>query len=535
MPANLKTHNYLKYNDFRCCFGPIQIRQELSLLTIYDYRVYINCMAGKIILENKSREFFRIVAKAAFSNPFGAESMELDYKIAGEKYDSGDLLRKKVISIVRQKLHHISPEEKLNWKNFTGDDGGLIRMALLFDTYYRCIKDFDALIVKQIEHGHTPCPVPFAKEILKLLRERGFSVEEARHNFAFFYQLRRAWYFIYHGLIGQNPSMEELRCHLWRSIFTYDPRWYEKFLWNRMEDFSTFLVGETGTGKGTAATAIGRSGFIPFDENKACFAESFTSNFIEINLSQFPEALIESELFGHKKGSFTGAISDHQGVFARCSRYGAIFLDEIGDISIPAQIKLLKVIEERNFSAVGSHKKLYFNGRVIAATNKSLNKLREQGTFRDDFYYRLCSDIIHVPSLRQQIAEDHNSIKILLDHVIQKIIGEPAPELLKSILEILNTEINPNYHWPGNVRELEQATRRILLTRHYKGDTSSMSASLTDQLQKAIEREALNAQELLSSYCAILYQKYGTYEEVSRITKLDRRTVKKYIMVAQNS
>jgi DNA-binding NtrC family response regulator len=488
-------------------------------------------MVGRITLDKKSREFFSIVAKSAFCNPFGTESLELDYKVAGRKYDADDILKKKIITNVRHRLHKISTRGKLNWRNFAGNDGELIRIALLFDAFYRCINEFDTLIAKQIEAGHTPCSVPFAKDILKLLRERGFSTEEARHNFAFFYQLRRAWYFIYYGLIGKNPSMEELRSHLWRSIFTYDPRWYEKFLWNRMEDFSAFLVGETGTGKGTAATAIGRSGFIPFDEKKGCFAESFTSNFIEINLSQFPEALIESELFGHKKGSFTGAISDHQGVFARCSRHGAIFLDEIGDISIPAQIKLLKVIQERNFSAVGSHEKLHFHGRVIAATNKPLDELRKQGAFRDDFYYRLCSDIIHVPSLRQQIAEDNNSIKILLDHVIQKIIGEPAPELMKSIKEILDKEIGTKYHWPGNVRELEQATRRILLTRHYSGDTSSESASLIERLQSAVEEESVSAQELLSFYCAILYQRHGTYEAVSRITKLDRRTVKKHIMI----
>jgi DNA-binding NtrC family response regulator len=493
------------------------------------------CVADKIILDKKDREFFRIVAKAAFSNPFGAESLELNCKIAEGKYDAGDILNKKIVANVRQRLKNISTEGELNWKTFTGEDREIIRIALLHDAYHRYINEFDTLIVKQIEASNVPCSVPFAKDTLNFLRQRGFSTEEARHNFAFFYQLRRAWYFIYYGLIGQSSSMEELRSHLWRSIFTYDPSLYEKFLWSRMEDFSTFLVGETGTGKGTAATAIGRSGFIPFDEKKDCFAESFTSNFIEINLSQFPEALIESELFGHKKGSFTGAIGDHQGVFSRCSRYGAIFLDEIGDISIPAQIKLLKVIQERNFSAVGSHKKLHFHGRVIAATNKPLDKLRRQGTFRDDFYYRLCSDTIHIPSLRQQIAEDHNSIRILLDHVVQRIIGEPVPELLESIMKILDKEIGPRYHWPGNVRELEQATRSILVTRDYKGDTSSVSLSLTDRLHKAIEEESVNAQELLSSYCNILYQRHGTFLEVSRITRLDRRTVKKYIMAAKHN
>ncbi len=497
--------------------------------------VYIMCMAGKRALDKNSRDFFRIVAKAAFSNPFGVEYLGLHYKIAEGKYDNDDILYKKVITNVRQRLKNISTGGELNWKLFSGEDRELVRITLLYDAFYECIKEFDTLIAQQVAAGNNPCSVPFAKDTLKSLHQRGFNTEEAKHNFAFFYQLRRAWYFIYYGLIGQNPSIEDLRSHLWSSIFTYDPSWYEKFLWNRMEDFSTFLIGETGTGKGTAAAAIGRSGFIPFDEKKGCFAESFTSNFIEINLSQFPETLIESELFGHKKGSFTGAIGDHKGVFSRCSRYGAIFLDEIGDISIPAQIKLLKVIQERNFSAVGSHEKLHFYGRVIAATNKPLDELRRQGAFREDFYYRLCSDIIHVPPLRQQIAEAHNSIRILLNHVIEKIIGEPAPELLESILEILDKEVGTIYLWPGNVRELEQATRRILLTRHYKGDTSCAPVSQTDRLQQAIEEESVNAQELLSSYCNILYQKHGTFEEVSRITKLDRRTVKKYIIAVKQN
>ena len=126
------------------------------MLTCNVQPVYIACMADKMILDKENREFFRIVAKAAFSNPFGVESLELDYKIAEGKYDSGEILDKKVITNVRQKLHNIAPREKLNWKNFTGDDVGLIRITLLFDTFYRCIKDFDTLIVKQIEHGHAP-------------------------------------------------------------------------------------------------------------------------------------------------------------------------------------------------------------------------------------------------------------------------------------------------------------------------------------------------------------------------------------------
>jgi len=486
-------------------------------------------MATKNKLDAKDRDFFRIVAKSAFGNPFGAESLQLSNTIAGGEYEDDEIRTEKVCARVKQRVEKITGKGKFTWKHFTGEDQELVRVALLYDSYHRCFIEFDILIIKQTQAGHPPCPVPFATDTLSLLRKRGFSKEEALRYFGFFYQLRRAWYFIHHGLIGQNPSLEKFRCHLWRNIFTYDQRWYEKHLWNRMEDFSTFLVGETGTGKGTAAAAIGRSGFIPFDEKKGCFVESFTSNLLEINLSQFPESLIESELFGHRKGAFTGAVDSHKGVFALCSPHGSIFLDEIGDVSIPVQIKLLKVLEERNFYAVGSHDKLHFDGRIIAATNQSLVELRQRKIFREDFYYRLCSNVIPVPNLRQQIRENPTTLETLLDYIIQKIVGKPSPRLLQIVIKTLERDVGLNYCWPGNVRELGQAVRCILLNRYYRGDPITASSGMSDGLQKAIEEESVDAQKLLTTYCKILYQRYATYEKVARITKLDPRTVKKYI------
>jgi transcriptional regulator with GAF, ATPase, and Fis domain len=289
-------------------------------------------------------------------------------------------------------------------------------------------------------------------------------------------------------------------------------------------------LGETGTGKGAAATAIGRSGYIPFDSRKGCFAESFMSTFIAINLSQFPESLIESELFGHRKGAFTGAIEAHAGVFARCSPCGSIFLDEIGDVSIPVQIKLLKVLQDREFSPVGSHEKKRFRGRVIAASNKSIDELRRDRLFRDDFFYRLCSDRIVVPPLRRRIAESARELDELVDLILRRILGGPADEELTALVRgTIESQVGPDYRWPGNVRELEQCVRRILLTRRYEGDGAPAAPDSLSELQHGITNATFTAQGLLSRYCSLLYERYGTYEEVAKVTELDRRTVKKYI------
>jgi transcriptional regulator with PAS, ATPase and Fis domain len=215
-------------------------------------------------------------------------------------------------------------------------------------------------------------------------------------------------------------------------------------------------------------------------------------------------------------------------VFARCVPHGAIFLDEIGDVSVPVQIKLLQVLQERRFYPVGSHVAQSFRGRIIAATNRPLEELRRAGNFRDDFFYRLCSDVIEVPTLRKQLADDPDSLPGLLERLIVRIVGSEDTELAKTIHRQLQEDLPPNYSWPGNVRELEQAVRRLLLNGHYYGDPYAHADS-GDNLQTLADSGTMDAQQLLSRYCRQLYDRFGTYEEVARRTRLDRRTVKKYI------
>jgi DNA-binding NtrC family response regulator len=468
------------------------------------------------------REFFGLVSQAAFINPFSETRIELDLKIGESPRNVLSRTRiERAVKKLRDRVARLEKEGRADINIYSGEERMMMQSAFLFDVFHRFSPKFADLIVTQILEGDSPCPVPFAEDILSILVKLGFATEEAHRLFAMIYQLKRAYYFIDEGLIGQSPSMKQFRLRLWNNVFTHDIRWYDRYLWDRMEDFSTLILGETGSGKGTAAAAIGRSGFIPYDGKKGCFKESFSRNFISINLSLYSESLIESELFGHKKGAFTGAIEHHQGIFSRCSPHGAIFLDEIGDVSIPVQVKLLQVLQERTFSPVGGHERLRFNGRVIAATNKPLD-------FRDDFYYRLCSDCIVVPSLRQRIQEDRKELDLILAHVINRLIGEESKDLEKMVKNVIADNLGPDYNWPGNVRELEQAVRRILLTRKYESD-QTVTRSEFHTLLNGIETGSLSAQEVLCAYCSLLYQKLGTYEAVARKTNLDRRTVKRYI------
>ena len=473
------------------------------------------------------------MSEAAASNPFGDRYLEILQTIAGcdASADSLDCLAR-MERRVHDRVRRLEAEDAASVQPFEGDERQIVRDALLFDIYWHFMASFDDLIERQLDAGERSLPVPFARDVLNALSRRGFASDEALRYLAIGYQIRRAFFFIDRGLVGKSPCMKALRRHLWNNVFTYDMRLYQGHLWNRMEDFSTLLLGETGTGKGAAASSIGRSGFIPFDEKKGCFAESFGRSFIAINLSQFPETLIESELFGHRKGAFTGAVDAHDGVFARCSAHGAILLDEIGDVTIPVQIKLLQVLQDRTFSPVGSHDLQRFRGRVIAATNKSLDALRSRGQFRDDFFFRLCSDVVVVPPLRQRIQEAPGEVDDLIALTVRRLTGEASAELVALVRAVLGSNAKGGtlgYTWPGNVRELEQAVRRILLTREYAREHREPPPGLSARLQAGINDGSLDADALLAGYCRLLYERHGTYEEVARCTRLDRRTVKAYV------
>ncbi|MBP8305442.1 MAG: sigma 54-interacting transcriptional regulator [Phycisphaerae bacterium] len=485
---------------------------------------------GTASLRSEDRRFLSLVSEAAFANPFSLRRVELDRRIIGGRgHGQWPDIVPEVIEQVRSRLKTLERDGPCRIQDFPEQDQVLMAMVLLFVIFHKYGPSFCELIAEQMRAEGESVQVGFAKEALHDLRRCGLDEAMALRCFALLYQLQRAYYFINQGLVGQCPSMRRLREGLWNTIFTHDVHLYGQTLWDRMEDFSILLLGPTGAGKGAAAVAVGRSGFIPFDGKKGAFARSFTETFVSVNLSQYAQTLLESELFGHTKGAFTGAVTSHEGLLSRCGRHGSIFLDEIGDIGPAVQIKLLKVLEERTFTEVGGHDALRFEGRVIAATHRDLASLRREGRFRDDFYYRLCSDCIEVPGLVQRVQEDPKELDILIAHTVRRLIGQDLPQLCGIVREVIDLRLSPGYPWPGNVRELAQCVRRVILKNDYEADLVVPLPEGGYALAEQIQGGGLTAEQVLSLYCKLLYDRFGTYEEVARRADLDRRTARRYV------
>jgi len=209
-------------------------------------------------------------------------------------------------------------------------------------------------------------------------------------------------------------------------------------------DARVLITGESGTGKELVAHNIHQK------SSRASFP------FIEVNCAAIPSELIESELFGHLKGSFTSAVKDREGKFEAANN-GTLFLDEIGDMSLAAQAKVLRALEENKIQRVGSQKDINVDVRVLAATNKDLIKEIDNGNFREDLYHRLAVIVIKVPELSKRKSD----IPILVDHFSKIISNEQGIEKKKFSKDSL--KLLENYNWSGNVRELRNVIERLII------------------------------------------------------------------------
>jgi DNA-binding NtrC family response regulator len=271
---------------------------------------------------------------------------------------------------------------------------------------------------------------PIKLEHLRLVVERSLRERALQDEVAALREKLHAQ-FKFHDILSKSPRMHdvfELISHVAETIST------------------VLIVGETGTGKELVARAVHEA------------SSRHSGPFVAVNCAALPESLLESELFGHEKGAFTSAAGQRKGRF-ELAHAGTIFLDEVGEIPLAMQAKLLRVLQERRFERVGGSQTVEVDVRVVAATNRDLLRLAKEGKFREDLYYRLNVVKIDLPPLHER-PED---IALLAEHFVEKFSrpGAPpkqiAPEAMEALLQ---------HRWPGNIRELENAVERACVTSH---------------------------------------------------------------------
>ena len=269
---------------------------------------------------------------------------------------------------------------------------------------------------------------PFDVEELRIIVERALNDQELQQEVK---QLRAQVVrrYAFHNLIGKSPSMQDI---------------YTKIEQVADSRTTVLIAGESGTGKELVAKAL------HYNSGRR------ERPFIALNCAAIPETLIESELFGHEKGSFTDATARRVGQF-ELANTGTLFLDEIGDLSAMTQAKLLRVLQEREFTRVGGVQSIKVDVRIVAATNQNLEELVRKGQFREDLYYRINVIALYLPPLRER-GED---VPLLAKHFLAKRIEEdnrPPQEFSKDAVDLLS-----RYPWPGNVREMENIIEQAFI------------------------------------------------------------------------
>jgi DNA-binding NtrC family response regulator len=355
----------------------------------------------------------------------------------------------------------------------------------------------DIIVVIVTAHGSVDSAVKAIKQGAYDYLQKPFDFQELQHfaqkvydNFKLQKQLKDLQqqlhaYQAAENIITANPQMLSL-LNLGREVAD--------------TNISVLIEGESGTGKELMARFIHET------------SSRKDAPFVTVNCAALSENLLESELFGHVKGAFTGAVKDRQGRFELADG-GTVFLDEITEIPTTTQAKLLRFLQSREFERVGDSQTIKVDVRFIAATNRDLKAALNSGKFRDDLYYRINGLTIKLPSLRDR----SDDIPVLIKHFIEKFGKDKQPEISPEAFKML-----ADYQWPGNIRQLENVVERAVLLAHGR---KIETYHLPDEIQSEESKRLISLEEMEKDYIARVVHETPTVEEASKVLGIDPATL----------
>ena len=456
-----------------------------SIMNLLDKSLKLE--KGTIVLFNKEQDILKIVAASSLtSDEMERGTYQIGEGITGKVFETSEPV---IIESVGNDPNFLNRVGYLSHFNIENSDLALIAVPIISDQGKLGVV---SVFLDNHKHMDLKSYLDFLLVVASIISQTikiNKLVDEAkkeisRENIQLKRELKNKYRF--GSLIGKASNMEKL---------------FEKIQIVADSRASILITGESGTGKEMIASSIH-------------YNSSRSENpFVKINCAAIPENLLESELFGHKKGSFTGAVADKKGKFELADT-GTIFLDEIGEMDLNLQSKLLRVLQEREIEAVGSVKTKKIDVRIIAATNANLEDLIAQKKFRPDLYYRLNVVNLHTPALRDR-TED---IPLLINHFIEKYTKDNSKEirgLTRDAIKILL-----KYNWPGNVRELENVIERAVVLS--QGDTLDVE-DFSEISEKMVTPE-IRQEPISSDSSELVDVSSGTFSS-SHLDTLDGRAM----------
>ena len=510
-------------------------------------------------LNRAERHEANAFARIGYSNPFLPERLQLERQILGDRFQSGaavihfpsDLEAQAVFKnfsllLVQSRILADKMRQRfLAGKCRREGDQQLYQETVVFHLYSKHFSINEVSLVRRLsdrtgELGESW--LQFQKDyewylhLPELVLPHHF---DSAHCFSIFFQIDRAFSHIFEFIIGSSMPIAILRAAIWESIFTHDMGRYIRGVYKSMGDMTTLITGKSGTGKELVARAIGLSRYQAFNPKTKKFDDAEKDPFFAVNLSALSSTLIESELFGHCKGSFTGAVVNRKGWLEVCGQNGTVFLDEIGELEPSIQVKLLRVLQTRTFSPVGETKLHRFLGKFVTATNRDLAAEISQGHFREDLYYRLCADMVRTPTLQEQLMDRPEDLLELTRFIARRLLVElpdEADSLASEAVRWVEQHFGNSYDWPGNIRELEQCVRNVLIRKSYKPSRRIAlqrpdaiplhSMRGTDEFVRSMLAGEMTLDEVSVHYASLVYAQVGRYDLVSHRLGVDWRTLK---------
>jgi DNA-binding NtrC family response regulator len=512
-------------------------------------------------LSRPERRQVEAIAQIGYCNPFLPERLKWERQVLGNQFQEGAAVmnlpstmdaEEKVFEnflLILKRAHELA--DMLRVRVLDGhcsreDDQRLYRELILFTLYgkYFSLVNLSRDQRKSAEsRQYAECWQSFLKDYQWYLSIDGVKLPvyfDPVHCFSIFRQLDRAFQHIFVYILGRSMPMARLRATIWESIFTHDMSRYIRGVYKSVGEITTLITGPSGTGKELVARAIGLSRYQRFDPKSKKFGDEIEPQMLSVNLSALSSTLIESELFGHCKGAFTGAVADRQGWLEVCSQTGAVFLDEIGELDHAIQVKLLRVLQTQEFSRVGESRARTFEGKFIAATNRELELEIQCGRFRKDLYYRLCADQIQTPTLHEQLVDCPEDLFELTCSIAARLlrhVPEEVDALASETVNWIEQNLGTKYDWPGNIRELEQCVRNVLIRKSSRPPKRTVGCSETaadltkaagsdEHFIKGLLAGELTLEEVTQEYVSHVYRLTGRFDLAASKLGVNWRTVR---------